>query len=411
MSWGGGKEPSKERVEKIAGGDVRAESKALDKELQKLIEKEQQFERRAKEEGQHLDAESLAKFSKHLPRLIQRTLSKIEASRVYQTFKLPGTDYVVHDRRDAKKEGAEQKDQGEEIAEEAKKPLSEMLVKEGKLFRKGGKGYENYLADPGQKASAPELKAAEQRLQKLLSQFEKLLLKRFEKGEEFFQTVEKGKFTFFQKTAKQWRAFFSRFLQRTVKRRVPMQQLQESVFRGFVQKQAKGTMISDLMLRSGAMEKFARMKVVQENQQLMRFLSQLKPGTRISAEDLKKFLTGDLEYLAIKQGEKESGWAKAPQKGKFFESAQTEARVAGNLGLQLGEQLKEKGKVLRDLQGRRKGVGGFGPGEEGSGGNEPREQFIPWWQYGLQGKSWRFGFAALLFVILLGILLGLSTLF
>ncbi|MBI4125718.1 MAG: hypothetical protein HY466_07305, partial [Deltaproteobacteria bacterium] len=147
------------------------------KEVQDLITKEQFLDRQA--EKQPAKEDLLQQFTKHLPRLIQKTLAKLEASQVYQTFKLPGRDYVVRDQRD-KAMSEKVQDQRETIAEESKKPLEELLVQRGKLVPAKEKGYENYLGDVSGKPAAPEQRAARQRVAELFTRFEQALLRRFE---------------------------------------------------------------------------------------------------------------------------------------------------------------------------------------------------------------------------------------
>lgn len=412
MSLAGGKEKSHEPIEPLKG--QRQKSAELDQELQRLIQEEQKMAREVETKTPPLDAEELVRFSRDLPRLIQQTLSKMDASQVYQSFRLPGRDYVVHDHREGKQEGTGEKDLGREIARESKKSIKELMIQEGKLFPVKEKSYENYLADPvGRMGVSPEQQASQERVLKLLTLFEKLLLQRFERGEELTKLLKEGDPSFLEKTAKQWRDFFARFFRRTVKRTVSQEELHSILYRGFVAKDVKGTVISDLNLANGQIEKFARFKLQQRSQELESFLSQLKPGERLTSEQLRRFFAGELEYLAIRHGEGEAAWSPAPQKGKFLGSAQAEANVASDLGLQLGEQLKEKEKVFRRLGGGKKGLGGFaGGGEEGGAeGGVPQEQFIPWWQYGLRKKPIRWGLTAFLFIILVGILIGLSVLF
>lgn len=342
-------------------------------ELQDLIVKEQHLERqvqkRPAQEG------LLQKFTQHLPRLIQRTLAKLEAQTVYQTFKLPGRDYVVSDQRD-KSAASQTKSQAETIAEESKRPLEELLVQRGKLVPAKEKGYTNYLGEVSTKPATPEQKAAQERVLEFFSRFEKTLLKRFEQGADIEQPLLNGRFQFLRKTLKQWQDFFARFVQRTVKRKVAAGEIQEMIFRGLVQRQTKVTVISDFSLTNGQFEKYTRHRLTPEAQNFLAMLTGLQPGQRLSKEELRRFLSGDLEYLAIRAAEEEAAFAKAPLKGKFLTTAQAEERVAHDLGLQLGAQLKEKEKVLRGLGGRKRGFPGGGEfDEEGP-------QFIPWWQYG-----------------------------
>lgn len=413
----------KKTVTAIQGSRENKEALEMQREVQDLIRKEESLTRRAQEEKRPIDAETIAQISKHLPRLIQRTLQKIEASAVFRTFKLAGRDVVVVDRREEKaaaKEGAAtpeaKPDEAKKIKEESKKPIEEMILMRGKLSPAREKEYENFLADPAGRLRMPEQKAAEERLLKLLTKFEKILLKRFEGGEEMASPKQEGEASFLRKTVEQWRQFFSRFVSRTVLRSVSPEQLAEGLFRGLVQKAARATVISDLALTNGQVEKFARIPLQTPEQALQVFLQKLEPGTKLSKEELKRLASGDLEYLAIKELEAEAAFTRAPQKGKFFETAQTEAMLSQELGIQLGDQLREKEKLIREAAARKRGSGKGGSGGgffgEAAGGEEsgPKEQFVPRWQYGLQKPTVRWGLAAFLFILFLGILLGLTAL-
>src|SRR3989338_4887791 len=103
-----------------------------------------------------------------LTRLLQQAVRQVDSSQVYQTFKLPGTQTMVHDRRGKTEEASV----GKTIAEESKMSTEELLVQLGKLSATKEKNYENYLADPASRLKMPEQKAAEERLQKMLTRFE-----------------------------------------------------------------------------------------------------------------------------------------------------------------------------------------------------------------------------------------------
>lgn len=362
-------------IQPIGKGDKGVD---LQKELEALIQKEETLTRQAGEERKTLDAETLAQISRTLPTLIQNRLQKIDAAQVYRTFKLAGTDHVVHDNREksaSEKETTKQEPR-KTIAQEAKTPLEELVLQKGK--------YPNYFADPSSRMKAPEQQAAEGRLVKFFTRFENALLRRFEEGEHLVRHAPEGRFSFLKKTAEGWRDFFAHFAKRTVKRRVPVEQVQEWTFRGLVKKEARATVISDLVLANGQYEKFARFKLAQTAAALAERLALLDPGTRLSQDELKQQASKELEYLAIKNGEGEAAFVQAPTKGKFLGSAQMEEKVASDLGLQLGEQLREKQKILRKAgQAKRGGGGLFGREEdEGSAGGDQPGAFVPWWQFG-----------------------------
>ena len=327
-------------IQPVGRGDKSVD---LQKELEVLIQKEEVLSKQAGEEKKTLDAETLLQLSRTLPTLIQHRLQKIDAAQVYQTFKLAGSDYVVHDNREKAKgeKGPAKQDPRKTIAEEAKTPLEELAAR-GELVEPQKGKHPNYFADPASKMKAPEQQAAMERLVRLFTRFENALLRRFEGGEPMARPAEEGRFSFLKKTAEAWRDFFAHFAKRTVKRRVPVEQVQEWTFRGLVKKEAKATVISDLVLANGQLEKFVRFKLAQGAAALAERLALLDPGARLSPEELKQQSAKELEYLAIKSAEAEAVFVQAPTKGKFLGTAQMEEKVASDLGLQLGEQLKEK---------------------------------------------------------------------
>src|SRR3990167_7398353 len=314
MSLAGGKEPI-ESTKKTSG---KGESSSPQSEIRDLANREQTLKSEAEKKSK--DPQVIHQIAIQLPKLIQKTHQIIEASQVFQTFKLPGTDYVVHDRR----EGAPTKDKTKTIADESKMPLEALLVQKGKLTPTKEKDYENYFADPTKKGKVPEQKVAEDRLMKLLTRFEQALLKRFEGGAKLTQELEKEHPSFFKKTADQWREFFGKFMKRTVKRHASLEQVSEWIYRGFVQKNAKSTVISDLAFANGQLEKFVRFRLPGGAQNLANRLANLEPGVRLSAEELRDHLKEDFDYLAIKQSEGEAAWAMAPTNGKFLGSAKSE---------------------------------------------------------------------------------------
>lgn len=412
MSLGGGKtrDPTQPVSGKVGG------PKELQDELEKLIGQGERFVKETSGEKKPVDPQLFQQNFQNLPRLIQKTLQKLEASQVYQTFKLAGSDYVVHDRREARGREAERqegkKDAGRSIAEESKMSLEELLLQRGKLTAAKEKGYENYLGDPSKKILIPEQRAAQERLNKLFTHFEKALLRRFEQGEEMAQLAEPGRFSFLKKTADQWRQFFAHFTSRTVKRHVSVNEVQEWIFRGLVQKNAKATVVADLSVSNGQLEKFVRFRLSQAAQSLAERLAQLEPGARLSQSELEKYFSEELEYLAIKNAEPDAAWALGPTKGKFFGTAQAEEKVASDLGLQLSAQLREKQKVLRDLGRHKKGAGGSGWGDEEGASEEVPKVFVPWWSWPFQKRTgpvrW---FVAVTYLVIISLLvLGLWSL-
>lgn len=424
MPISGGKETYKGAIEPISRQSGKSETaKEAESRLRDLIGEEQKLNRQAgKESGPKLNAEVLHRMAQALPRLIQRTLEKVDSSQVYRSFHLPGSDRVVHDRREERGAGAKSEataaskpeNRAESIGKESKMPMEGFLIHKGKLSPETGKTYENFLSDPSTRMRSvnPEQQAAQSRLQKLLTLFEKRLIQRFEEGEQQSKSFQKGEPHFLNKTGKEWRSFFAKFAARTLRKQTPMAEIREAVFRGFVEGKGKAVLISDLTHTGGLVEKFVRLRLADASAQSGRNLfQQMQPGTRVAAEQLHSHLKGDVDYLALRQAEGELPWSRAAEKGKFFDSA-AEAIVAGNLGVQLHEQLKEKAGWLKRHGGGKKRGGTDLWGEEGDsgagGGGEG--QFIPWWQHGRNPRKIRWGLAAFAFVIAVGILIALSTL-
>ena len=148
---------------------------------------------------------------------------QIDSAQVYQTFKLPGTQTWVHDRRGKTEEKPEQ---GKTLEAESKMSLTELLVRKGRLTPAKEKEYENFLADPSSRMKVPEQKAAEDRLKKMLTRFEELIIKRFEEDAGVAKFAKEGQSSFLKKTYEQWRQFFDHFRHRTVKRQIDAEQLQ-----------------------------------------------------------------------------------------------------------------------------------------------------------------------------------------
>lgn len=402
-------------IQPLARGEKAPEFEQEIQDLQALINQEQKLAKEAEGTKQTVSAETLAQLAKYLPRLIQRTLAKLDATQVYQTFKLPGRDVIVRDRRQAEGE-AKTKEKSDSIAAESKQSLEELLLQKGKLIKPKEQTYENYLGDVSKQLPLSEQKVAAGRLQQFFSRFEETLLKRFERGAKMEQPIQNGECSFLQKTAVQWRNFFGRFVARTVKRYIGMEQIQEWIYRGLVQRQARATVISDWTLTNGQLEKFVRYRLPGEAQNFAQMLAALQPGSKLSKEELKRFLSGELEYLAIKAAQEEAAFVQAPLKGKFLTTAQAEEKVASDLGLQLGAQLREKEKVLRDLGGRRRRGGGGGlfgeTSEEES--QVPETPFIPWWQFGplRKGRGPARWFVAVFYLVLISlVVVGILSLF
>ncbi|MDO8494552.1 MAG: hypothetical protein Q7S68_04370 [Deltaproteobacteria bacterium] len=384
MSLGAGKE---EPIQPIRRLD---QEKNVEEELQRLILQEQKLQSQSEKSPRQLDANSLAKMAHQLPRLIQQTLQKIDANQIYRTFQLPGKDKIVHDNRDQKGAGSRESEK-DSIAEEAKKPLTDLALREGNLIEKKPKTYENYLGDVASRFKEPTeskpLRGGD-RLEQLFTLFERILLRRFEKGEQIAQWLKEGVLSFLFKTDNQQREFFSRFQARTVWKKVPLDFIQEIRFRGLVQKGSKTTAIFDLTFLNGRTEKFARLRLPAEDGGLAAQLQKMQAGDVVPKENLRRISPGDLSYLAIKYGMGEQIFSEAPQKGKFLQTAQMEETVASHLGITRSRGGKKVGGLL----------GGALAGEEGE--EEQKEKFVPWWQYGDRKKMVKKPFQVFIYFII-----------
>jgi len=110
-----------------------------------------------------------------IPRFLRSVQKRLDSSHVYQSFKLPGTSYVVQDRR------------GETIAETPpEEKNSAFEVKDGRIITAKEKSYVNYLGEK-QFLQGEVFKPLVKEILRLLSEFEKLLVERFEKG----RTIER----------------------------------------------------------------------------------------------------------------------------------------------------------------------------------------------------------------------------
>src|SRR3990167_3339683 len=113
-------------------GVGRGVSEQPEQDTQKIydaIRREREILKQGEIASKPADAETIQKASRELPRLIQRILVKLEASQVYQTFKLPGSNYVVHDQREKlPQKQSHEKEKGESIRSESKMSLEALLV-------------------------------------------------------------------------------------------------------------------------------------------------------------------------------------------------------------------------------------------------------------------------------------------
>lgn len=373
MVRGGGRKGGDEGTRPVSAQDVSSEERV--KQIQEHMEEYVNLVRtRAPAEDVKKAEEQLARemgrdtfqaFKRQLPAQL-RVRRGIDATRVYQHFRLPGRKRIVHDRRG--EAGRER-----HAAEREGRRTESMVMREGRLTHEKAKHYENYLGERMQAArSMGEAAGIKKTMDELLSRFEQMIIKRFEGDQKIVQMAEEGRQTFLKKTAQQWSDFFSRFAGRFLGKRVPVRNIQQFLFRGMVPKGAKGIVISDMTLKSGRVERFIRFSILAE---AMAKLAKAMPGQMFG----KDVLTGEeLYYLALAAARgREYVTGPKPTEGRFMGGV-AEERASQELGIPLAAHLAKKTKELRAKSRRGWGVGRERePLEEGVPG-----QFIPWWHWG-----------------------------
>lgn len=324
------------------------------------------------------------KVPPRLGQIIQTLTARAEGAM--QAFRLPGTNRVIHDNREAQdKKGP--KDVPDKVHRErhhADQIRKEMQVREGRAEEVREKTYENYLAIRQMVTSEKEPAVAQKERQ--LSEFEKLLVERFEQSKKIEESSKDGKTSFLAKTVEQWRSFFAKFAHRASPRTAELADIQEFLFRGMVRKgDAKAVLISDIVMNSGRTDKFARFSVLYNK--ISGFLSKLLPGDPMSKGMLAEGLTSEkLMYLALQPPALESEilTGMKPKQG-MFAAESTEARVASELGISYDKGMptaSEKG--VHGKGKKRKGGGIFGlfGGDEEPYVDNSSGQFMPWWSWG-----------------------------
>ncbi|PIR18384.1 MAG: hypothetical protein COV46_00300 [Deltaproteobacteria bacterium CG11_big_fil_rev_8_21_14_0_20_49_13] len=322
-----------------------------------------------------------------LNQILQAFQSRAEGAM--QAFRLPGSNKVVHDNREQTGKGDAKDAKGRDdkhIHREGVRDKSEknIRIREGKAEEVKEKTYENYLAIRQMVANEkmPEAKSKERQL----SDFEKLLIERFEKSKKIEEAGKEGKTSFLAKTVEQWRSFFDKFMHRTAKKSAELTDIQQFLYRGMVKKgDAKAVMISDIIHNSGQTEKFARFGVLY--QKLGGLLSKLVPGDSLSAKSIKDGIESErLWYLSILPPDigSEIITGRKPKQGMFGSEA-VEAMVAKELGIAYDKGTpsgQHRGEFTKQRKRRGGGMfaGLFGGDEELP--VEQQGQFVPWWQWG-----------------------------
>ncbi len=362
-------------------------------------------------------------LARMLPHFMQAAARNVNATTVYEHFRLPGSNRVVEDNRDQPQQADQKDDAKQQVREQAKQEAkteskeearreARMEIRRGKLEAAKEKKYENYLANrAGRTAPREQPPQRQQNLEKLLSQFERLILERFEGGKKLAQEAEEGKAKFLEKTEQQWRDFFNTFRQRLAARKISLNDVREFFLRGIITKGNKGIIISDMALKNGKVEKFIRFSVIAD---ILAKLSNLKPGDSFRA-DLLKAMQAELAYLGLATSKgREMATSPLPTAGKFI-SGKAEGEAARELGLMPFGDQKTETKQDQPLQSRGKSRRGFLAWLFGEKQKQYPEEtpyrFVHWWEWGKLPKPAKFRwtttvfYGALLIISILGIAL------
>jgi hypothetical protein len=356
---------------------------------------------------------------KALP-FFQNIIKKLHATTAFQQFRLPGRDHMVIDRRDqfegepAKEAKRETLEQAKEAAVDAGKKgetaksdkvadvAKHLQMKEGKLVQARQAAGVQGADFRGVKGAG---KGEEPIDEEMLTSFERFIVQRFEKGEQQAPKSADGKPHFLEKSETDWKAFFAAFGDRSVQKKVLIEEIREFLLRGVIPRLGKGIFIGDMHLADGRIEKFVRFSILAE---ALAKMKGTQPGEALSAEKLGQLAGEELLYLALAASRgREYLTGLLPSQGKFLDGRH-EARAAEALGIPMHAQLEQRARQLRAR--RSAGGGGLGGLLEKDAESEPLpSQFIPWWRWGNlhqpKRTRWitRVFYGALLIMSLLGI--------
>lgn len=375
----------------------------------KLVEQNAPAEQIQQAEAEVAEALQRQPFEirQQLPFFQKMAKKALHAGRAFQQFRLPGRDRVVVDRRDqfqgepkeAAKEAA--KEASKEAAKEAAKKAT-LTLKEGKLIEAKEKSYAASAALGARATAASDQRAAEARVDRMLSAFEKMVVERFEGGRQIAEQSADGKAHYKGKTDAEWKNFFQKFLHRTVAKKALLKDIKQFFMRGIVSKGGKGIFIGDMAMNSGRVEKFVRFSILAEALAKMRAMI---PGDKVTAQMLGKLSGEELMYLALAASKgREFAFAQEAARGKFA-GAKAEAQAAAALGIPLDQQLEQKARQLK-----KRGKGGFAWYEKDAEPEETPYRFVPWWSWGNLNNpgptKWvtRVFYGALFIVSLIGII-------
>ncbi|MFH1874472.1 MAG: hypothetical protein ABH859_04715 [Pseudomonadota bacterium] len=358
-------------------------------------------------------------LARMLPHFMQAAARNVNATTVYEHFRLPGSNRVVEDNREQPQRAGQRADTKEEAKQEARtrskeeaKQEAQMEIRKGKLEAAKEKEYENYFADRAGRATAKEgTTEGEKNLEKMLSNFERFILERFEGGKKMAQEAADGKPKFLEKTEEQWRNFFNAFRERLAAKKISLDDVREFFLRGVIMKGEKGVIISDMALKNGQVEKYVRFSVLAD---ILAKLANLKPGDSFRTE-LLKTMRAELAYLGLATSKgREMATSPLPTAGKFI-GGKAEGEAARELGIMPPADQKAEAKQEQQSQvsskGRRSFLGWLFGEKERQYPEENPYRFVPWWEWGKLPKPAKFSwtltvfYGALLIMALLGIVL------
>lgn len=345
----------------------------------------------------------------------QRIAKALRGRNAFQEFRLTDGKVVV-DKRDKDADTAKQ-----QVTKEAAKDMKEAQSakasesrKEAEEARRGGRmRHGKFVKDKGRlgqsrnvqsQRGSLEQQTASDRVGKLLSKFERMILQRFEEGRQIAHQSKDGKPVFSEKSEAQWSQFFKQFMGRTVKKKVSFSMIQNFLMRGLISKGGKGVFIGDMHLKNGQVEKFIRLSIFAS---IMARLKGMKPGQLVEKGVFAEMSSEELAYLALASAKRKLfNTSDKATEGKFM-GARAEGRAARELGLTLEAQLQEKAKKLRGRRGR--GFGGLFDRDP-----EPEDlpyRFVPWWHWGTLSRPGKFKwftlffYAAILTLAIMGVIL------
>lgn len=335
----------------------------------------------------------------------QKIARALDAGRSFNTLKLP-SGRVIEDKREGAKNA--EKNQSREAGKRAVRN-SATRDAAGKVRDDAARSSREAAKDEGREAVRDKAKAegsranssviskgglerevATHRFEKLMSQFEKMLVQRFENGKQIAGQSADGKPTFNAKSEAQWKAFFQRFFSRTVKKSVRLSDIANMLFRGMVSKGGKGVFIGDMQLKNGRMEKFVRFSILAD---IIASFKGLKPGQQIGKGMLEGLSGEELMYLALAASkDKRLNFTERAELGKFM-GGKAEELAAKQLGITLDDQLREKAKRLRNRG--KNSFGGFF--DKDAELEDIPYRFVPWWHWGNLSKPGKFKWTTVFF--------------